>query len=101
MGGSSEAWVNAPESLVTLCGDGTTGHHGWAERNRSAAQLLGLIVRRARTAEETHERVLETPVMVRGQWKKPTAAGVAQWRLALPPDEFRGRMFADVLGGVL
>lgn len=101
MGGSSEEWVNEPEALVTLCGDGTSGHHGWAERHRAAAQLLGVLVRRARTSEETHRRALETAVMVRGEWKKPKAAGVAQWTLALPPAEFRGRMFADVMAEVL
>ena len=31
----------SPESIAVLCGSGTTGCHGWAERNPYAAQAEG------------------------------------------------------------
>jgi hypothetical protein len=36
---------NGLPNLVTLCGDGVRGCHGWAHHNRSAAEAEGLIVR--------------------------------------------------------
>lgn len=83
LGGSSTSWINDPANLVTVCGDGTTGHHGWLESNRAAAYALGVLVRRARSDEETWKRVLDTPVMVRGQWKRPVGTA---WRMALAPN---------------
>ena len=43
-GGTSLAWVNQPANLIVLCGSGTTGCHGWAERERTKAFDLGLLV---------------------------------------------------------
>lgn len=43
-GGTSLAWVNQPANLVVLCGSGTTGCHGWVERERTKAFDLGLLV---------------------------------------------------------
>lgn len=43
-GGTSLAWVNLPANLVVLCGSGTTGCHGWVERERTKAFDLGLLV---------------------------------------------------------
>lgn len=36
---------NSLPNLVTLCGDGVRGDHGWAHHNRTAAEAEGLIVR--------------------------------------------------------
>lgn len=44
MGGTKQAWVNQPANLVTLCGSGTTGCHGWIESNRADARLLGWLI---------------------------------------------------------
>lgn len=46
MGGSREAWINQPANLITLCGSGTTGCHGWVEANPAKARELGLSVSR-------------------------------------------------------
>ena len=43
-GGTSLDWVNQPANLVVLCGSGTTGCHGWVERERTKAFDLGLLV---------------------------------------------------------
>lgn len=44
-GGSSVAAINCPSNLISTCGDGTTGCHGWIEHNRNEAERLGFIVR--------------------------------------------------------
>lgn len=43
-GGTSLAWVNEAANLVILCGSGTTGCHGWVEKNRRQARALGFLV---------------------------------------------------------
>lgn len=43
-GGTSLWWVNLPSNGVLLCGSGTTGDHGWVERNRHEARELGYLV---------------------------------------------------------
>jgi len=99
-GGSTVEWINDPENLLTLCGNPAlgTGHHSWAEKNRTAAYALGVLVKRARTSEETRQRVFDTPVMVRGEWKR---AEGRKWKIALPPAAFRNRWFADVMAELL
>jgi 5-methylcytosine-specific restriction protein A len=82
-GGSTVDWINDPANLATVCGDGTRGHHGWLEQHRTAAERLGLIVRRARTADATWQRLQATPVYVRGLWFLPDGPG---WRATLPPN---------------
>lgn len=37
--------------VVLLCGSGTTGCHGWAERHRPLAEAQGLIVRHGASTE--------------------------------------------------
>lgn len=81
-GGSTVAWIDQAENLVTLCGDGVLGHHGWVEKHREDAQVLGLLVTHRRTSEDTYRAVLDTPVYVRGYWFVPDGTG---WRAALPP----------------
>lgn len=46
MGGSLPDWVNLPANLITLCGSGTTGCHGWVEAHPTFAQEAGWSVRR-------------------------------------------------------
>lgn len=46
MGGTRQPWVNLPANLITLCGSGTTGCHGWVEANPREAMRLGLAVSR-------------------------------------------------------
>ena len=44
MGGTRDETINRCDNLVTLCGTGTTGCHGWVESHRAAAYALGLLV---------------------------------------------------------
>lgn len=44
MGGSQWPGINLPANLLTLCGSGTTGCHGWVESHREAATTAGLLV---------------------------------------------------------
>lgn len=46
MGGTRSQVINSPVNLVTLCGSGTTGCHGWVESNREEARLYGWAVSR-------------------------------------------------------
>lgn len=41
MGGTSSVSIGHPANGVALCGDGVRGCHGWAERHRGRALLLG------------------------------------------------------------
>lgn len=43
-GGSRLPWVNRPANLLTLCGSGVTGCHGWVESNRDRAREEGFLV---------------------------------------------------------
>jgi hypothetical protein len=45
-GGTSLGWVNTPGNLLTLCGSGTTGCHGWCETHRETARHHGFLVPR-------------------------------------------------------
>lgn len=45
MGGSTDPLSASPANLLTLCGSGTTGCHGWVESHRTQAEALGFIVR--------------------------------------------------------
>ncbi|MCT9932405.1 HNH endonuclease [Planotetraspora sp. A-T 1434] len=60
---------NTAENLILLDGSGTTGCHGWVEKNRAAAYRLGYLV-------ETGIDPADVPVAVAGQgWRYPTADG--------------------------
>ncbi|MGW9196082.1 hypothetical protein [Micromonospora chersina] len=44
MGGTKRPEVNQPQSLLVVCGSGTTGCHGWLEARRTEAYDLGLLL---------------------------------------------------------
>ena len=46
MGGTSRPQVNDLANLVTVCGSGTTGCHGWMTANPADAYATGWAVRR-------------------------------------------------------
>lgn len=59
MGGTKDPAINDLANLLTLCGSGTTGCHGWVEANRAEAKRLGFLV---------------------SQWADPAVVPVASWR---------------------
>lgn len=59
MGGTKSPAVNLPANLITLCGSGTTGCHGWVEHHPAEAKALGLSVSR---------------------WSYPPEVAVSTWR---------------------
>lgn len=44
MGGTSDIAIGHPANGVPLCGDGVRGCHGWAEKHRTDALLLGWLL---------------------------------------------------------
>jgi 5-methylcytosine-specific restriction protein A len=44
MGGTRDPAINYPSNLLWLCGNGTTGCHGWIEHNRASARRSGWLV---------------------------------------------------------
>lgn len=44
MGGTKRGDANGLANLLTLCGSGTTGCHGWVESHRAEARAAGLLV---------------------------------------------------------
>lgn len=46
MGGTRHPLINGPANLLTLCGSGTTGCHGWVESHPVWAEAHGWSVRR-------------------------------------------------------
>lgn len=45
MGGTRDPRINDPRNLVSLCGSGTTGCHGWIESHRDQARAAGWLLR--------------------------------------------------------
>jgi hypothetical protein len=52
MGGTKDPRINAPANLLVLCGSGTTGCQGLAERCREMARERGLILSRSQNPDE-------------------------------------------------
>ena len=50
MGGTRDVAIGHPANGVPLCGDGVRGCHGWAEKNREDARLLGWLLEPGQTA---------------------------------------------------
>ena len=44
MGGRNRADANRPSNVVTLCGSGTTGCHGWVEQHRAEGYAAGWLL---------------------------------------------------------
>lgn len=63
MGGSRWPGINLPSNLITLCGSGTTGCHGWVEHHPGWARAHGWSV----SAHE-RERVGVIPVWTWRGW---------------------------------
>lgn len=63
MGGTSRISIGHPANGVPLCGDGVRGCHGWTEKNRHDARLLGWLL-------EEHQDALGTPFWSRiWEWR--------------------------------
>lgn len=60
-GGTRRPETNGLANLIVLCGSGTTGCHGWAEANPSAARARGYRV-------PQHANPSDVPVIVHGVW---------------------------------
>jgi len=56
------------ENLVTLCGSGTTGCHGWIESHRAEATAQGWLI-------HTGMDPASIPILRGGVWLVPTAHG--------------------------
>lgn len=79
-GGTIRPDTNAVQNLLLLCGSGTTGCHGYVERERAHARAYGWAVRQC-------EDPLARPVLhARHGWVYLTAAGSV---LAAPPPRSR------------
>ena len=63
MGGTDRPELNQPQNLLSLCGSGTTGCHGYIESNRQGAYEKGWIVLRDHDPAETK---VEISVMMPG-----------------------------------
>ena len=61
MGGRSGADHDNTANLLLICGDGTTGCHGWAESYRAEATARGWLLRDDQDPDTT-------PVLLRGRW---------------------------------
>lgn len=64
MGGTRDASINSPVNLVSLCGHGTAGCHGWIESHRDAAYRDGWLVRRNEDPAEVLIRTRELMVLL-------------------------------------
>jgi hypothetical protein len=68
MGGTSRTAVNLPSNLLTLCGSGTTGCHGWVEAHPAESRANGWSV----PSWETPARI---PVLTWRGWMQLDDAG--------------------------
>lgn len=69
-GGSKDPVTDSPENLITLCGTGVTGCHGWAETSRLASQRLGYSV------PQWQDPAVVPVAHVRRGWAWPSPEGV-------------------------
>lgn len=71
-GGDRRPDTNSPANLITLCGSGVSGCHGWVEQHRAVAQLKGWLLS---ANDEPSAVVLDTwwgPVRIdhEGRWTR-------------------------------
>lgn len=52
MGGTRATWINEPANLITLCGSGTTGCHGYCEHHPTHAKESGWAVSKYANPED-------------------------------------------------
>lgn len=64
MGGSKRPETDLPANLLTLCGSGTTGCHGWVERNRGDALSAGFLLRQNQDPEEVPVQTIRGRVLL-------------------------------------
>lgn len=57
-GGSSDPLINAPSNLLTVCGTGTTGCHGWIGASPAEALEAGYVV-----SLNSQEATADVPVL--------------------------------------
>jgi hypothetical protein len=82
----SQGGTNDPENLVTLCGSGTTGCHGWAHGHPQMARVLGWIVPSWADPAAWPIRIAESHwAQPRAHWWDRLATGTdwQMWELAL------------------
>lgn len=78
MGGTRRASTACPTNGLLLCGSGTTGCHGFYERERTLGYEHGVLVR-------DHHEPSEQPVLYRGRWVLLLPDG--GWRPCDPPGD--------------
>lgn len=82
MGGTRDPEANSPESLVLLCGSGTTGCHGWVESHRAEARAEGWLVNRHGV-----QRCEDVPILTQDGWMQFHPDGTATpWTEGTPHD---------------
>jgi len=79
MGGSRWEGINDPANLITLCGTGTTGCHGWVESHPEWAKAHGWSV-----SVHQRDQVAQTPVWTWRGWVRLV------YGVALPAREYDG-----------
>lgn len=67
-GGSSDPLRGGIANCLILCGTGTTGCHGWVERNRDRAIELGLLIPLNATTEEFRPERVRVQRLSGGWW---------------------------------
>lgn len=65
-----QARINSPAYLLSLCGSGTTGCHGWVETNRTQARAEGYLLRR-----NAPRPAATVPVLTAAGWELFTDTG--------------------------
>lgn len=80
MGGSKAPWINLPGNVLTLCGSGADGCHGWTESgNRQQAYEWGYLIRRGNATFQLPESV---KVLTHTGWRLfDNDGGITDWPL--------------------
>ncbi len=80
--GADSARVNGPAYLLSMCGSGTTGCHGWVTEHPAAAEVEGYVLRRNATARPP---ACDVPVLTADGWALFDDDGTRQ--PTSPPEE--------------